>query len=217
VTRTIFTDVFGDWMLPLREYSHFAVSLLAVMSPLGALPVFLSNTEGLSSKETSRTAIVATWTAASVLVAAALMGQSILPMLGISLGSLQIAGGLVMLTMGLSRLQARDVPAPPSAEPDPSAGLVPLGFPVLAGPGSISSVMVAIRAGSGAAHATVVIGCVLAACGAVWAVLRTARPIGAYLGRRGLNALSRVFAFLLAAIAVGIISAGLRSLFPVLG
>ena len=201
-------------MQPLREYSRFVISLLAVLGPISALPIFLSHTKSLSSVETSRTAIIAAGTAALVLVAAALMGQSVLRMLGTSLGSLQIAGGLVMLLMALSGLNPRDVPGTPDGEEGPSAGVVPLGFPVLAGPGSISSVIVAMRHGSGVGNTAMVIACVLAVCVAAWLVLRAAHPIRHYLGRRGTSALSRFFAFLLAAIAVEIITAGLRSLFP---
>jgi len=165
-------------------------------------------------RETSRTAIIAAGTAALVLVAAALMGQSVLRMLGTSLGSLQIAGGLVMLLMALSGLNPRDAPGTPDGEEDPSVGVVPLGFPVLAGPGSISSVIVAMRHGSGVGNTAMVITCVLAVCATAWLVLRAAHPIRHYLGRRGISALSRFFAFLLAAIAVEIITDGLRSLFP---
>jgi multiple antibiotic resistance protein len=204
-------------MLPLREYSRFVISLLAALGPIAALPIFLAHTRRFSQKETSRTAIVAASTAALVLVAAALIGPSLLRMLGTSLGSLQIAGGLVMLLMGLSGLNSRDGPGPSDHAQDPAIGVVPLGFPVLAGPGSISSVIVAIGHGSGVAHGAMIVTCVLAVCATAWVVLRAAHPIRGYLGRRGISALSRFFAFLLAAIAVEIISAGLRSLFPALG
>jgi multiple antibiotic resistance protein len=204
-------------MQPLAEYSRFAISLLAVLSPVAAVPVFLSHTKGRSSKEASRAAFIAASTAALVLVTTALIGQSLLPMLGTSLGSLQTAGGLVMLLAALSRLNPGDAARTSSTEQGSSAAIVPLGFPLLAGAGSISSVIVVIRKGSGAGHAAVVIACVLAACTMVWAVLRAAHPIGIRLGRRGLNAAIRIFAFLGAAIAVQFITAGLRSSFPVLG
>jgi multiple antibiotic resistance protein len=78
-------------------------------------------------------------------------------------------------------------------------------------------VIVAIRDGSGFAHAASVIVCVLATCAMVWVVLRAAHPIAMRLGRGGLNAASRFFAFLLACIAVEFITDGVRSLFPVFG
>jgi multiple antibiotic resistance protein len=116
-------------MLSLPEYSRFAISLFAVLGPVTAVPAFLSHTEGLTSNETSRTAIVAASTAALVLVVAALTGQTILPMLGTSLGSLQIAGGLMMLLMALSRLNPRFEPNPSRVDHGSSTGVVPLGFP----------------------------------------------------------------------------------------
>jgi multiple antibiotic resistance protein len=203
-------------MLPWPEYSRFAISLFAILTPFAAVPAFLSITEGLPSLERSRTATQAAGTAALVLVVAALMGNVILAALGTSLGSLRVGGGLVLLTMAFSMLTSSDAVLPPGAENHCSGGIVPLGLPLLAGPGSISSVIVEMRHGSGIVHASVVIVCVLSTCVTVWAILRLAEPIGERIGQSGLNVLNRLFGLLLAAIAVEIIAAGLRSLFPLL-
>ena len=203
-------------MLHLPEYSRFALSLFAAVDPVAAVPVFLLQTKGLSAKETSRAAMVAAGTAATVLVTAALTGQSILPMLGASLGSLQIAGGLVMLLTALPQLnlwQARDEADP---EHGRAAAVVPIGFPLLAGPISISSVIVGTRHGFGMAHVAVVISCVVATCAATWLILLGAQSIESRIGQRGLTALNRLFALLLASIAVETICTGFRSLFPIL-
>jgi multiple antibiotic resistance protein len=204
-------------MLHLPDYSRIAISLLAAVDPVAAVPIFLSQTRGLTAKETSRTATMATCTAAFVLLAAALTGQTILPMLGTSLGSLQIAGGLVMLVMAFPQLKSSHVHDGPRIEQGSATGVVPIGFPLLAGPVSISTVIVAMRQGTGTQHTAVVISSVLATCATAWIVLRGAQSIEAHIGQRGLNALNRVFALLIASIAVEIISAGIRSLFPMLG
>jgi multiple antibiotic resistance protein len=101
--------------------------------------------------------------------------------LGTSLGSLRVGGGLVLLTMAFCMLRSRDA----RAEPDtPGAGgIVPLGLPMLAGPGAIGSVIVEMRHGSGMVHATVVIACVLSNCVTVWGILRLAEPIGERIGQ----------------------------------
>lgn len=204
-------------MLPLSEYSRFFVSLFAAVDPVAAVPVFLSQTKGLSAEETARAAMVAAGTAATVLVAAAFTGQSILPMLGASLGSLQIAGGLVMLLMALPQMGLWHVHGEAHVEQNGAAAAVaPIGFPLLAGPVSISSVVVGMRHGFGVAHFAVVISCVVATCAATCLVLRAAQSIEARIGQRGLNAVNRLFALLIASAAVEIICTGFRSSFPML-
>ena len=204
-------------MLPLPEYSRFAFSLIAAVGPVSAVPVFLLQTKGLSPRETSLTAVRAVGTAAFILAVAALAGQGILRMLGASLGSLQIAGGLAMLLMALPQLNPRPARDQPDLGQGLAAAIVPIGFPVLAGPASISSVIVAMRHGSGIAHAAIVLSCVLATCAVTWCVLRAAQSIEARIGQRGINALNRLFALLLASIAIEIITTGFRSVFPILG
>jgi multiple antibiotic resistance protein len=189
-----------------------------MLAPFAAIPPFLSLTSGLTSPEKSRTAITAVSTAALVLVIAAVAGEIILTALGTSLGSLRVGGGLVLLLTAISTLKPLDKlnrhdPARTAA----AAAIVPLGVPLLAGPGSISSVIVEMRQGAGIWHAVAVVTCVLATCGAAWAILQFAEPIGARIGQSGLNALTRLFGLLLAAMAIEIIGTGLRSLFPALG
>jgi multiple antibiotic resistance protein len=200
-------------MLTWPEYSRFAVSLFAILGPFAAISVYLSLTKELAAWERSRTAVLATGTAAGVLVTAALMGQVILEALGVNLASLRVGGGLVLLLMALSMSNPRDTPRQGRAA-NTSGAIVPLGVPVLAGPGSISSVMLEMRHGAGIVHAAAVILCVLATCATIWLLLRFAHPIGKRIGQNGLDLLSRLFGVLLAAMAVKIIVTGLRSLLP---
>jgi multiple antibiotic resistance protein len=129
---------------------------------------------------------------------------------------LRVGGGLVLLLMALSMSNPGDASVRRAGRNTSSGAIVPLGVPLLAGPGSISSVMVEMRHGSGIFHATAVILCVVTTCATVWAVLRFAQPIGDRIGQTGLDILSRLFGLLLAAMAVKIIASGLRSLFPIL-
>jgi len=123
----------------------------------------------------------------------------------------------VLLLTALSMSNPRDASVGSASGHNPSGAIVPLGVPLLAGPGSISSVMVETRHGAGIVHVAAVIFCVLATCLTVWAILRFAQPIGDRIGQSGLNVLSRLFGLLLAAMAVKIIVTGLRSLLPILG
>jgi MarC family membrane protein len=95
---------------------------------------------------------------------------------------------------------------------DPS-GVVPLAVPLLAGPGAISASILAGQAG-GAAHVAAVVGCIAVVCALLWLVLTLAERIGSRLGRTGLNIATRLLGLALAAIAVEMMTAGLKELLP---
>jgi multiple antibiotic resistance protein len=205
-------------MLSLPEYLQFLTSLLTFLTPFAAVPAYLSLTRECTGWERSRTAVLAAGTAAAVLVAAALMGGVILSALDVSLASLRVGGGLVLLLMALSMASPRDAPVEHASPSNAARGaIVPLGVPLLAGPGSISSVIVEMRHGAGVGHAAMVILCVLATCVAVRAIFHFANSIVERIGRNGLDIVSRLFGLLLAAMAIRLIARGLRSLFPILG
>jgi multiple antibiotic resistance protein len=211
-------------MLAWTEYSSFALSLLVILTPFAAVPVFLLLTEACPAAECSRLATVAALTAALVLVIAALLGQPILVMLGTSLDALRVGGGLILLLMTFSALASRQTTVQRAAEPArntiaerSSGAIVPLGLPLLAGPAAISAVIVEIHQGTGLRHEALVIACILSICGMIWALLRLARSIGRRFGPSGLTVINRVSGLLSAAIAVELINDGLHALFPVLG
>jgi multiple antibiotic resistance protein len=109
----------------------------------------------------------------------------------------------------------RATPAEAGGEQE-SVAVVPLGIPLLAGPGSISTVIIEMDRSTRPLHLPMVILCILLVSGALWTALRLAVPIGARLGRLGLTILHRLLGLLLAAIAVEIMANGLRALFPTL-
>ena len=100
------------------------------------------------------------------------------------------------------------------AERKTAVGVVPLGIPLMAGPGSISAVIIQMQRSDGWQHAALVIACILFVCLLLWISLRLAVPIGTRLGQTGVNIMNRLFGLLLAAVAVEIIANGLRALFP---
>jgi len=129
----------------------------------------------------------------------------------------------VLFLMALSMLNAQvSLVQQTKAEADEAAtrnaiGVVPIGLPLLAGPGSISAVIIEMQrpnAGPYWLHLGVVLGCILVVCAAIWITLRLAAPIGRRLGVTGLNIVNRLFGLLLAAIAVETLFAGLRVLLP---
>ena len=198
------------------DYARFVISLFAVVGPFTAVPAFLSLTNGMASTERSRLALTASATAALVLIAAALTGQLLLVALGASIGSLRVGGGFVLLMMAFSMLNPGDSPRQEKFSKK-ACGIVPLGLPLLAGPGAISAVIVESQSHACPTHTVVVIACVAVVCGVAWCVLRLAQPIGERIGQSGLDVVSRLFGLFLAAMAVQIIAQGLRALFPALG
>jgi multiple antibiotic resistance protein len=203
-------------------YSRFVVTLLAILTPFAAIPVFLALTAGQDPKFRTRTADMAATTVFCVLAVSALTGDMLLRVMGTSLDAFRVGGGIVLFIMSLSMLNAKVSGVQQTQEETDEAGgksvlgVVPIGIPLLVGPGSISSTIIETKRTPELAHLVAVIGCIALACLAVWATLRLADPIGKRLGRTGLNILNRIFGLLLAAIAVQIISAGLTGLFPIL-
>ncbi|ACJ00665.1 MarC family protein [Rhodospirillum centenum] len=207
-------------MEPWSEYSRFIVALFAMLTPFAAIPIFLGLTEGRTDAERNRTAASAALTVFSVLAGSAFLGNAVLAVVGTSLDSFRVGGGIVLLLIALSMLNATvsAVKQTPT-EADEAAsrhaiGVVPLGLPLLAGPGSISAVIIETQRGSGWEHTAIIVGSITLVCLFIWLSLRLAVPIGRMMGRTGLNIMNRLFGLLLAAVAVEIISTGLRNLFP---
>ena len=204
----------------LPEYARFVISLFAILSPFAAIPLFLTLTDGFDTQQKSRTAAAASATVAAVLIVSGLAGEPILVALGTSLDAFRVGGGIVLLLVALSMLSAQTstVQHRPEetvdADTSSSVGVVPLGIPLLAGPGSISAVIIEMNHQPGYGHQVAIVGCILVVCVGTWAILRLAYPIGQRLGKIGLNVLSRLFGLILAAIAVQVMATGLRALFP---
>src|SRR5882757_6325163 len=138
----------SDLLHDLPQYARFFISLFAILSPFAAIPLFLELTDGFTTGQKSRTAAAASATVGAVLIISGLAGEPILAALGTSLDAFRVGGGIVLLLVALSMLSAQTstVQHRPeeAAEADTSSsvGVVPLGIPLLAGPGSISSIII---------------------------------------------------------------------------
>jgi multiple antibiotic resistance protein len=202
------------------EYSRFAVALVAIVDPLAAIPLFLQLTDGFSVRERKRTARVTALAVFGVLAGAAIAGEAILGAFGTSLPAFRVGGGIVLLLMAVSMLTAepdrtRHTPEEDLASRDKaSVAVVPLGVPLLAGPGAISAVILQMNGGAGALHAGLVLGTVALLALACWLALRHAERIGRLVGPIGMNVVIRLFGLVLAAIGVEFIAAGVKQIFP---
>ncbi len=204
------------------EYTRFFTALLVILDPFAAIPIFLSLTGSYATRERSRAALLAAITVFIVLSLSALFGERMLTLLGTSLPSFRVGGGIVLLLMALAMLKAQPDAMRATAAETEAAGrrenvaVVPIAIPLLAGPGSISTVIIQMHRPGADFHLFWVVLVILLLALLLWGVLRLASQIGRLLGPIGLNILNRLFGLILAAIAVEIMSNGLRDLFPVL-
>ena len=209
-------------MAAWSEYSRFMIALFAILTPFAAIPIFINLTHGMAAADRARVLRAAVATVLVVLVVAALAGDVVLSLLGSSLASFRVGGGIVLLLMALSMLSAQvsSVQQTPEEAVEASRrqaiGVVPLGLPLLAGPGAISAVIIEMQKSvpDPWLHGGIVLACIALICAAIWLTLALADPIGRRLGVTGLNILNRLFGLLLAAIAIETMAAGLRVLLP---
>ncbi|OMW52073.1 hypothetical protein A4G86_19650 [Burkholderia pseudomallei] len=198
------------------------ISLLALINPLGAVPFFLSLTAQQTEAERRHTIRIAAVSVFCVIAVTTLLGQQIIDFFGISVGSLEVGGGIIMLLMAISMLNAqigntRSTPEErDEAESKNSIAVVPLAIPLLTGPGSISTVIVYA---ANARHWYDRLG--LVAIGAALALIclfamRLAEPIAHWIGRTGINIVTRLMGLMLSALAVEFIVDGLKALLPAL-
>jgi multiple antibiotic resistance protein len=196
------------------------ISLLALINPVGAVPFFLSLTSEQSDAERRRTIRIASISVFCVIAITTLLGQQIISFFGISVGSLEVGGGIIMLLMAINMLNAQIGNARATAEERDEAesknsiAVVPLAIPLLTGPGTISTVIVY---SAGVAHwydraGLIAIGAAIAVI-CFWA-LRMADPIARFVGQTGINIGTRLMGLMLSALAVEFIVDGLKALLP---
>ncbi len=208
-----------EGLLPLSGYLRFFVTLAAVLDPFLAVPIFLALTAARGEAERRNLVRVVTITVFAVLAVAAVVGEQVLTLIGASLPAFRVGGGLVLLLMALSMLNAQvggvrqNQDEARELQTGELSGVVPIAVPLLAGPGAISTTIIAAQAG-GAAHMGAIIGCIALVCVMTWIVLSLEHPIGARMGTTGLNIATRLLGLLLAALAIQTMAEGLRQLFP---
>ncbi len=190
--------------------SHFFavvfVTLLVIMDPLGNVPVFLSLTQGYDRKRRARLAWQSVAVAGGVIAAFALIGKQILEYLGITIPALQVSGGLLLLLVALQLLMGWE--RAPDQVGDVNVALVPLGTPLIAGPGAIAATIVFVREAHGARDALAIVAALVAVLAVLWLTLRFSLVLRRALRDGGIHLLTRVFGLLLAAIAVQLIAEG---------
>lgn len=183
-------------------------TLFVIMDPAGNVPIFLGLTSKMTPKERARAAWQANAVSAGVLGVFGLFGTYILGFLHISVEAMQMSGGLLLLLVALQLLTGEESdPGKPAGKTN--IALVPIGTPLLAGPGTIVAFMLSVEsAGSAAPKIVAVIAAFIAVHLASWAALRFSVVIHRFLGEGGTTLLTKLSGMLLAAIATQLIVNG---------
>ncbi len=185
------------------------VAVFVLADPLGNAPIFLVLTKGMEPDQRNNVVDRASIVATAVLLVFAFVGQTLLDYLHISIGSLQIAGGLLLLLIALSMLNGElDTPI---VERERDVAITPLALPLLAGPGTLTTVML-LMSDSPTARFSVV-GGIIAAMVVTWFIVRQASRVDHLIGVEGAVIITQLLGFLLAALAIQIGSEGIRELF----
>src|ERR1700760_2961846 len=209
--------IFGPATIALHEikdsdYVRFSVlalsSIFFLVDPFAAIGTFMAITAGEDRKSRAHTARRGAITCFIVLTSFALAGQLIFRMFGITLPAFEIAGGLILMLIGIDMLEAKRSPTQESsdetteASQKEDAGIVPLGIPMLAGPGAISSVMVLVGQAQNRWQMVAILVSIFITAAICYLVLGNSDRVARALGETGVRILVRIMGLLLVALAV---------------
>lgn len=185
------------------------IAVFVLADALGNAPLVVVLTKGMEPEQRNNVVDRASVVATLVLLLFAFAGQWVLKYMEISMGSLRVAGGLLLLLIALRMLEGEfDTPV---VEQEHDVAITPLALPLLAGPGTLTAVMLLMSEAPNA-HLSVVVG-IVSAMLVSWLIIRQAGYLDKWIGAEGAVIIMKLLGFLLAALAVEIGSAGIRELF----
>jgi multiple antibiotic resistance protein len=209
-------------MLEYTDYIKIFVALFAVVDPIGMIPiiaVLTARTKETELRNIERTVVI---TVTTILLLALFLGENLLLFFGISINSFRVSGGILLMLMALSMLQAKisetvhTKKEAKEGEAKQSIAVVPLSMPLLAGPGAISTVILYSHRGTDINHYLFMSLDIIAVMVILWIVLRTTPWLIRHISQTGINIFIRLMGLILSALAVEFIASGLKGLFPVL-
>ena len=190
-------------------FIYLFAALFSVLNPIGTVPIFVGLTSEDSKKERSR---ISLWTAINVfliLIISFFIGKYVLSFFGISIDSLRIAGGLIIVSSGFSLLSGKfnkkrgiNKKIETDAQQRNDIALTPLAMPMLAGPGSISLLIAFYQEHHATNELIIASFAILAIAIAIFIILRSAHFLAQLLGASGIVAISRIVGFIVIAIGI---------------
>ncbi|KNE81449.1 MULTISPECIES: MarC family protein [Streptomyces] len=194
-------------MFDVALFGSVFVTLFVIMDPPGITPIFLALTSGRPTKVQRRMALQAVFVAFGVIAVFGVFGQQILDYLHVSVPALMVAGGLLLLLIALDLLTGKT--DEPTQTKDVNVALVPLGMPLLAGPGAIVTVILAVREADGLGGQLAVWAAILVMHVVLWLVMRYSLLVIRLIKDGGVVLVTRLSGMLLSAIAVQQIANGI--------
>ena len=195
----------SSW-LDLKLLGSVYLTLFVIMDPPGIIPIFLALTARRGARAMARLALQAALTSFGVIVLFALFGDRILTYLGITLPAMQASGGLLLLIVSLELLTGKT--DEPEEVDDVNVAMVPLGTPLLAGPGAIVATILFVRQSDTAPEVTALVVGIVAIHVTIYLVMRYSVVLARILRPTGILVLTRIAGLLVAAIAVQLIANG---------
>ena len=191
-------------------------SLLSIINPLSAAPMYLAITDGYTREQRRATLRFGIVTAFAIMAAFALVGGAIFQLFGITIDAFRIAGGFIFFGIGMDMLQAKRSRGKATEEEEQegrvreNVGVTPLGIPMITCPGAITTVMVLMSQAGPPLRVGLVFGAVVLVLAITWGVLAAAPRLVRFFGQTGLNVMTRVMGLLVTVIAVQFIVDGAR-------
>ncbi len=197
-----------------------ATGLISIVNPIGAIPTFITLTANRPKASIKGAALKTTIACVVTLVLASVAGDVLLRFFGITLPSFRVGGGILVLLIGIAMLHAE--PSATRSQPQETQEalgkddftVVPMGIPILAGPGAISTVILYMQQAPGWWARIALMGVIVFTGIVVYICLRMAEPIRHRIGQTGVNIATRLMGLLLTALAVEFITQGLAQIFP---
>jgi len=199
--------------------TSFIAALFSMMNPIGNVGVFAGMTASRSDDEVRRTAWSSAVAIAVTLLIVTWSGSAVMAFFGITIDSLRAAGGVIVLVIGLHMLFNKSEHKQSETELEDaqrrgSIAVVPIAIPIVAGPGTMATVLVTAQqheALLGRAEISIVVIALSALTGLLFSF---AKPISGWLGESGMGVITRVMGVVLSAIAMGMLADGLKALLP---
>jgi len=209
-------------MIDFTEYTKIFITLVAIVNPIGAIPIVMALTENASEEDFKRTTKTTVISVLVILTTALLTGEFLLAFFGISVNSFRVGGGILLLLMAISMLHAKQSRITFSKEEAndgnrESVAVVPISMPLLAGPGAISTIILNANKSNAPLHYLLMGVDIILLVLVLWLAFLSIPWISRHTTQTGINIFSRVMGLILAAIAVEFIANGLKGLFPALG
>jgi multiple antibiotic resistance protein len=209
-------------MIDYTEYLKIFVALVAIVNPVGAIPIYVSLTAELTEHDRKKMSFVIPVAVTIILLVSLFFGELILSLFGITINSFRVGGGILLLIISVSMLHAKTSATKQTqeeiqeSESKDSVAIVPLATPLLAGPGAISSVILYSHKSAGVLQYALIVADILLLGLLLWTAFKLTPWISKNISKTGINVFTRIMGLILAAIAVEFIANGLKGLFPVL-